>query len=120
MLCATVYTVSHNALLTPLTRPILMLDVQVSTYPVVDALLCVVVVCGFKILCYAFVYRAIPLKGLKQVERSQVVLLAAVIVASLYIKGVQVALADSGSDGLDELSLYFVFSACTAAVYRPV
>lgn len=108
VLCTAVFTISHNALLTPITRPVLMLDVSLTPYPAVDALLCVVAVCGFKTLCYAFVYRTIPLSNVKQVERSQVVLLATVVIASLYVKGVQVALADNDSDGLGELSLYFV------------
>lgn len=84
-LCAAVYTLCHNILLTPITRPLLSVQVSFSTSPLLNLSLCAGIVYGTKAILYVCVFRSAPLSPALQVSAVRAAVLAAVVITSLYI-----------------------------------
>ncbi len=94
-LWTSVYTLCHNIFLTPLTRPFLMGEAKLSGYPLIDQILCILIVYGTKAFFYMLMQHFVSLNNIFRVEGTDAIVLIIILSLSLYIKRVQQLVNDN-------------------------
>lgn len=108
LLVNTVCIVNHNLFLTPITRPILNAEAVFSSSPVLNELLCLLIVNAVSVLIYCLVYRYIPLKDIKNTGISRIIVLFLLAAESQYLNDTIKILAGFQPEMSVQFSIYMI------------
>lgn len=103
-----VCVVNHNLFLTSATRPILNAAVTLSPVPVVNELLCLLIVNLVSVLIYYLVYRFIPLNEVKNISKSRVTILILLSFESQYLNNTLKIITGLQPELSVQLSVYVI------------
>lgn len=101
-------TVIQNMFLTPLTFPLLQGEIAAFPSRPANILLCILIVCGVRALCYAYVYLTIPLTAVQTITTPRIAVLTCVVAVSLYIRSIQVPITNTGEETVFAYSVFFI------------
>lgn len=108
LLINTVCVVNHNLFLTSVTRPFLNASVSLSGFPVVNEFLCFMIVNIVSILIYCFVYHFIPLREIKNVGKSRIIILLLLAIESQYLNNTLKIITGLQPELSVQLSIYVI------------
>ena len=108
-----IYTLLHNIFLTPHTRPFLMGEAHIAGDPILNSIICFLIVYIIKILGYFLVYRFTLFSTTHDVSIIRYIICLLIAVASLYIRSFQQIINERTDIDPGEafgLSTYFIIS----------